>query len=155
MIFQVLLYLIGDHFWSSFWFSNKQHYLSVQPTWLCVWGVQQFILYLPKIEHLIETRFHCLFSMKKTFWDFELWNVSEVNFVSRKFSRRDDSRSRLRMVGFRPLCRSFVWFTSTIHFKLNGILNLAETSGSYASVCTQTSIKTVRMPRDQNPPRIK
>jgi len=26
---------IGDHFWSSFWFSNKQHYLSLPPIAIC------------------------------------------------------------------------------------------------------------------------
>ena len=27
-IWSTSVYILGDHFWSSFWFSNKQHYLS-------------------------------------------------------------------------------------------------------------------------------
>jgi len=61
--------------------------LDVQPTLLCVCGVDSF---MPETEHLIEKRFHGLISTNKTPGVFKHWNLSKVNFFHRaKLSRQN------------------------------------------------------------------
>jgi len=58
--FQVLLYLI----------------LTIAATLLCVCGVESFLVHLPELEHLIDIRFHGLFSEKEHYQG--LWTMSSI-----------------------------------------------------------------------------
>ena len=73
-------------------FSNqisKYALLVIQPTILCVYGVDSFILHVPGLEHLNTKRFHSLFSDEGTFGGIPGGFVSELKLRSTSFAGRN------------------------------------------------------------------
>jgi len=62
---------IGDHFWSSFWFSNKQHYLSLRFIWQAAHANSLLGDYLSFHKNKLNTSFFRCVDLHSSTWILE------------------------------------------------------------------------------------